>query len=891
MVESTGRFLTVEFNSNNTNASTRTGFTATLTCTTPILQVINMSDTVMQVCDAVFYDNGGATSNYADNLNQTLTLQSTSGLPLRIAFNSQVTQFNTGDTLSIYDGNNTAAPLLGIYVSGSILETLTSSGTSLTFKFTSNGTLNSRGWQGYVSCVSGSNTATIYLMSSGKRYTCNGVLTDPGGNGNYPYGTFVQTFTSYSGQRIRAVRTLFNINQFNGGHFLDVYDGPSINAPLIGTYNNGNFPPAALQSTGSDLTFRLRSSNTSASTQAGFSFNLSCFTGSAVDVGWLNSPICQGGSLQVPFVRNNSVAAGNVYTVQLSDSSGNFGNPVNIGTFNSTDSTGSISATIPPNTIPGTNYRIRVTTSNPIANGASSPNAITINRLPTQPTSINVNGSTNFCFGIGSTQLSVATQPGVTYQWLRNDTAVGGNSTTYTATSPGVYRVRLLAICDTITSTSSVIINSISTPSIPTITANGSIQICSNANVQLNVPSQSNINYQWKRDTVNVGSNSNVFVTNQAGNYSIQLTNSCGTVAAANQINVSITGTPPVTPVIIAAATNICPGDSVLLNTTAISNTTYQWRLNGNVISSDTSFIYAKQIGNYTVTAINNCGTALSTAITISTNQTTQITIQPQNVASCSGNTVNLSITATGQGTLTYQWFKNNLPLTGAQSNGYSIPTLTPNDTGLYKVRVSGGCGQAFSNEIRVSIIVPGSWTGSNNNVWNNIANWSCPIIPDSNSQVTILSNALNMPALTQTVSVGNLVIQNGATLLLNHPNARLNIYGSLTLNGAINHMQGWIGFMGNLRQVIPGNTYHKLEFRNPQSVELVGHVTIQDTMLITNGKIILNNFNLTLAGITGRIEGYNSSRYIQTNGTGNLTYNKLDQVLVLVVFYSQSDV
>jgi hypothetical protein len=876
MVESTGRFLTVEFNSNNTNASTRTGFTATLTCTTPVLQVINMSDTVMQVCDAVFYDNGGATSNYTDNLNQTLTLQSASGLPLQLVFNGTVTQFNTGDTLRIYDGNNTTAPLLGIYVSGSILETLTSSGTSLTFKFTSNATLNSRGWQAYISCVNNSNTAVSYVMSSGERFTCNGVFTDPGGNGNYPYGTYLQTFTSYSGQRIRAVRTMFNINQFNGGHFLDVYDGASINAPLIGTYNNGNLPPAALQSTGGSLTFRLRSSNTSASTQAGFAFNLSCFTGSAVDVSWLNSPICQGGSLQVPFVRNNPVGTGNVYTVQLSDSTGNFGNPVNIGSFSSTDSVGNITATIPTNTTPGTNYRIRVTTSNPIANGAPSPNSIIINRLPTQPTGINVNGSTNFCFGIGSAQLSVATQPGVTYQWLRNDTVVGVNAPTYTATSPGVYRVRLLAICDTITSASTVIINSISTPSIPTITANGSTQICSNANVQLSIPSQNNVTYQWKRDTINIGSNLNVLLANQAGSYTVQLTNACGTVAALNPVNVSIIGTPPTTPVISAATTNICPGDSVLLSTTAIPNTTYLWRLNGNIISSDTSFVYAKQVGNYSVTITNNCGSATSLATAINSNQTTQITTQPQNISTCLGNNVNLSVTAIGQGLLTYQWFKNNVLLTGAQSNTYAILSITPNDTGLYKVRVSGGCGQVFSNEIRVSITTPGVWLGTNNTVWTNTANWSCPIIPDSNSQVVISSTAINMPALTEGVKVGNLIIQNGATLLLNHPNARLNVYGNLTLNGSINHQQGWIRFIGSARQVIPGGVYHKLDISNAQSVELGGQVSIQDTLLLSNGKVILNNFNLTLAGITGRVEGHNNDRYIQTNGTGSLTIQQI---------------
>lgn len=875
-VESTGRFLTIELNTNNTNAGLRAGFTALLSCTTPILEVINMRDTTIQTCNAVFYDQGGASFNYGDNLNQTITLVSSTGQPLQVAFNPQVTQLNTGDTLRIFDGSSTTSPLLGVFINGSTLETVVSSGTALTFRFTSNGTLNSRGWQGYVSCVTPNTNPVSYIMSAGERFTCNGVFTDPGGSGNYPYGTFTQTFTSYSGQRIRAVRTSFAINSAGGGHFLDVYDGTSINAPLIGTYNNSTLPPTALQSTGSSLTFRLRSSNTNASLQSGFSFNLSCFTGSAVDVGWVNSQVCQGAILQVPFVRNNPVQTGNIYTVQLSDSSGNFGSPVNIGTLTSTDSTGTINAIIPLNTIPGGNYRVRVTTSNPIANGSSSPNSFSVNRLPTQPSSINVNGSTSFCFGTGSTQLSINPQPNTTYRWLRNDTIVGGNSPTFTATQAGTYRVRLITICDSITSSSSVVINSISTPTAPTITTNGTTQICSNGSVQLSIPVQSGVTYQWKRDTNNVGTNTNSFTANQAGSYQVIITNSCGSVASINQIQVNIIGSQPTTPSVTSSSTALCSGDSVLLSTAYDAGLTYQWRFNGNNIGTDTNILYAKAVGNYTVSVQNTCGSASSSNTNITQNQTTQITQQPTPALLCAGNSITLTATAIGQGTLTYQWFKQNIALSGEVNNSLNITNFNVNDTGLYKLRVTGGCGQLFSNEVRLSLQQPGIWTGAVNADWNLISNWSCPILPDSNMNVIIPSNASVMPAINSNAACKQLTIQNNATLNLTNAQGRLSLYGNLILQGNLNHLLGWINLTGNQQQILPSATYHKLAVNNPLGIQLSGAVSITDSLWLISGMVNLSNHQLTLSGTSGNVVGYDSSRYIRTNGSGTLNIQQI---------------
>jgi autotransporter-associated beta strand protein len=72
---------------------------------------------------------------------------------------------------------------------------------------------------------------------------------------------------------------------------------------------------------------------------------------------------------------------GNTFTAQLSDNTGSFASPVNIGSGSSSP----VNITIPPNTPSGTNsYKIRVVSSNPIVTGSVS-STFTIINLPCLP--------------------------------------------------------------------------------------------------------------------------------------------------------------------------------------------------------------------------------------------------------------------------------------------------------------------------------------------------------------------------------------------------------------------------------------------------------------------------------------------------------------------------
>ncbi len=90
------------------------------------------------------------------------------------------------------------------------------------------------------------------------------------------------------------------------------------------------------------------------------------------------SPFCAGEMVNVPFsVAGNLFNPSNIFTAQLSNKSGSFAAPVNIGTLAGTNS-GNIAATLPVNTAYGTKYRIRVTASNPTATSAANTSNLTI---------------------------------------------------------------------------------------------------------------------------------------------------------------------------------------------------------------------------------------------------------------------------------------------------------------------------------------------------------------------------------------------------------------------------------------------------------------------------------------------------------------------------------
>ena len=72
--------------------------------------------------------------------------------------------------------------------------------------------------------------------------------------------------------------------------------------------------------------------------------------------------------------------------------------------------------------------------------------------------------------------------------------------------------------------------------------------------------------------------------------------------------------------------------------------------------------------------------------------------------ATCVGMTAMLSVTATGPGPLTYQWYFNGLPLSGQTNAILSLVNVQTNNAGSYRVTVANSAGSTTSDPVTLIV-------------------------------------------------------------------------------------------------------------------------------------------------------------------------------------------
>lgn len=89
------------------------------------------------------------------------------------------------------------------------------------------------------------------------------------------------------------------------------------------------------------------------------------------------------------------------------------------------------------------------------------------------------------------------------------------------------------------------------------------------------------------------------------------------------------------------------------------------------------------------------------------------ISSQPQSTTKYAGETATFSVTASGTGSLTYQWKRNGSDIGGATSSSYTTPALTvaTNDGDVYAVVVTDSNGSTTSNNASLRVF-PASSVG-----------------------------------------------------------------------------------------------------------------------------------------------------------------------------------
>jgi hypothetical protein len=363
--------------------------------------------------------------------------------------------------------------------------------------------------------------------------------------------------------------------------------------------------------------------------------------------------------------------------------------------------------------------------------------------------------------GPGSLSVVAAGSGALSYQWFKDGSPVSGaTSATYSVSSAsssdiGDYYVIVTNAYGS--ETSSTVVVNVSSLSAPAITTQPTAQnvdagtTLTLAALASGVPTPS---YQWYRNDAPIsGATSATYtvenaIADDAGNYKVVATNSQGsdtsdTVAVTiNTAAPAITGHPSPTTVNVGQAINLSATAS------GLPAPSYQWYRNDVAIPGATASTYqvasatTADAGTYTVIATNTYGSAPSDGAPVTVNVVLpSITTQPPAALTVhADNRVTLAASYAGSAPLTYQWYKDDAPISGAIGSTYTIAAATSADAGTYHVVVTNEGGSAPSNDSVVSVVLANENPVFSTTFANNTLNNSAAVITSDVTSWFIMS-------------------------------------------------------------------------------------------------------------------------------------------------------
>ncbi|RYU72061.1 Ig-like domain-containing protein, partial [Hymenobacter persicinus] len=233
--------------------------------------------------------------------------------------------------------------------------------------------------------------------------------------------------------------------------------------------------------------------------------------------------------------------------------------------------------------------------------------------------------------------------------------------------------------------------------------------VCSGTTTQLGAAAITGYTYSWSPATglsSATVANPTLTLTNTGtapvvATYTLTVTTANGCSATAS---VQVTVNPAPTATLTAGgATTFCQGGSVTLTANATTGNTYQYFLNGAIISGATNPTYsATTSGSYTVQLTNATGCFTVSAPVVVTVNPTPATPTLTTTTQASGAVLLTSSAATGN-----QFYRNNVLIPGATGQTYLL--LSGAQNGSYTVVSTSASGCASAPSQAVSIIVTAS--------------------------------------------------------------------------------------------------------------------------------------------------------------------------------------
>lgn len=418
----------------------------------------------------------------------------------------------------------------------------------------------------------------------------------------------------------------------------------------------------------------------------------------------LATTACPGGAITVPYTATGAFNSGgiiipaNQFVAQLSDASGSFANPVAIGSVQSSAS-GSINATIPAGTPPGSGYRIRVVSTSPSFTGAPSATSIAVGAPPVA--SITASAPPQLCTG-ESLVLTAVGGPG--YQWRIDGAEIpGATGATLEVSSAGAYTVSVSNACGS--ALSNAIAITVSDPPQLSVAANSAV-ICAGSTALISandLTGAPGTTYQWLLNQAPIaGADGLSWDAALAGEYTLVATigaTGCSSTSEVIMASIEQVDAPQLEAL---GSTSFCEGGSVELSASSPQAVAYAWSHDGSAIAgADGPLLLADAAGEYAVRAISTNGCASTPAalqVVVHALPAAPTVGATGATAFCAGGAVELTADAGGAA---LHWLADGSPIDGATDT-----LLIVTESGAYQAMATSaeGCASTPSAALTVTV-------------------------------------------------------------------------------------------------------------------------------------------------------------------------------------------
>lgn len=335
----------------------------------------------------------------------------------------------------------------------------------------------------------------------------------------------------------------------------------------------------------------------------------------------------------------------------------------------------------------------------------------------------------------------------LSYQWYKNGTAISGATSSLlsiasatTSHAGNYYAVVRNSSSSATSNTVSLSVTAFQRVSITQQPVSKSLTVGGATSFAVTATGTGPLSYQWyKNGTAISGATSSTLAfssatTSNSGNYYVVVRNS-GSTATSTTVSLSVTASVTVRISQQPVSVTVAEGGyaRLLVKATGTGTLSYQWYKNGSLMSGSTSssitFSAAKttSAGKYHVVVkdANSSVTSSVATLTVSASASTtttpvSITQQPSNQIVNAGTAVTFAVTASGSGTLTYQWYFKGAAISGATARTYSIASAASANAGNYHVVVRNTSSSATSSSVTLSVLAV-------SNVGSALLSWSRP--------------------------------------------------------------------------------------------------------------------------------------------------------------------